>query len=122
MQDFPVDGRTRMVVNNGSAGMPNFRATTAGLITRFSADPRPPAGGLYGSLLGNGRVDAIPVAYDQAAWRRRFAANWPTGSAAYRSYAKRIVGGPDFALAEAVRFAEGSRDRAIDPHTSRQRS
>ncbi len=122
MQDFSIDGRTHVVVNNGSAGMPNFRATTAGLITRFSADPRPPAAGLYGSFVGNARVDAIPVTYDQAAWLRRFAANWPKGSAAYRSYAKRIVGGPDFALAEAVRLRERTTDRAIDPHTSRQRS
>jgi hypothetical protein len=122
MQDFSVGGRTRVVVNNGSAGMPNFRATPAGLITRFSADPRPPAAGLYGSFLGNARADAIPVNYDQAAWLRRFAANWPAGSAAYRSYAKRIAGGPDFALSEAVRLGERATDRAIDPHTSRQSS
>jgi hypothetical protein len=122
MQDFSVGGQSRMVVNNGSAGMPNFRATTAGLITRFSVDPRPPATGLYGSLLGNIRVDAIPVAYDHEAWLRRFAANWPTGSAAERSYAKRIADGPEFFLSEAVRLVEGTIDQAFASHTNRQNS
>lgn len=109
MQDFSIDGRTHVIVNNGSAGMPNFRANVAGLITRFSVDPRPPASGLYGTLLGNIRVDAIPVSYDQEAWSRRFAANWPEGSAADRSYAKRIVRGPDFSIDEAVRLHQQLR-------------
>lgn len=113
MQNFSVDGQTNLVVNNGSAGMPNFRGTTAGLITRFSTDPRPPENGLYGSIIGNVRVDAIPVDYDQPAWLRRFNANWPKGSPAYRSYAERIIGGPDFALVDAVRLDERITDRAI---------
>lgn len=106
MQDFSIDGRVHLVVNNGSAGMPNFQATIAGLITRFSADPRPPAGACYGRTLGDMRVDAIPVIYDQAAWLQRFHANWPPGSAAYRSYARRISDGPDFSLDEAARLRE----------------
>ena len=122
MQDFAIDGRPHLVVNNGSAGMPNFRATTAGLITRFSVDPRPPATGLYGSGLGNIRVDAIPVAYDQQSWLRRFAANWPKGSAAERSYSQRIVDGPDFSLAEAVRLGDGTIDQAFAARTNRRSS
>ncbi len=115
MQDFSVDGRTHVIVNNGSAGMPNFRASIAGLITRFSVDPRPPAGGLYASRLGNIRVDAIPVSYDQGVWSRRFAANWPEGSAAERCYAKRIVCGPDFSINEAVRLDFYSRESCTLP-------
>lgn len=106
MQDFSMDGGVCLVVNNGSAGMPNFRADLAGLITRFSTDPRPPASAYYGTVLGNIRVDAVPVVYDQAAWRRRFNNNWPAQSAAQRSYARRIAGGPDFSLAEAVRLGK----------------
>jgi len=110
MQDFSMDGQTHLVVNNGSAGMPNFRADPAGLITRFSTDPRPPPHAYYGTVLGNLRVDAIPVVYDQAAWLRRFNNNWPPESAAQRSYARRIAGGPDFSLSEAVRLGERSAE------------
>ena len=113
MRNFSVDGHTHLVVNNGSAGMPNFRGTTAGLITRISTDPRPPENGLYGSIIGNARVDAIPVDYDQPAWLRRFNANWPKGTPAYRSYAERIMDGPDFALVDAVGLDKRITDRAI---------
>lgn len=104
LQDFFIDGRRRVVINNGSAGMPNFGGVLAGLITRVAADPRVPAASLYGTELGSIRIDALAVAYDQKAWLRRFLASWPEGSAAHRSYFRRIAEGPRFALAQALRL------------------
>ena len=90
------------------------------MITRFSADPRPPANACYGTTLGDIRADAIPVIYDQAAWLQRFHANWPAGIAAYRSYAKRISDGPDFSLDQAARLREPAA-RAQPGDATRQR-
>lgn len=99
-----VDGEPRAIINNGSAGMPNFRGTEHGLITRISARPEPPPESLYGTTLGGVRLDALPTRHDAAAWRRRFLAAWPPGSAAHRSYYGRIVNGPAWHLADALRL------------------
>lgn len=104
LQDFMVDGRRRAVINNGSAGMPNFDGVLTGVMTRVAVDRRVPAASLYGIELGGIRVDALPVVYDHEAWRRRFLASWPEGSAAHRSYFHRIVAGPRFVLAQALRL------------------
>lgn len=102
MRDFVVDGRRRLIANNGAAGMPNFRNTTFGLLTRISERPEIPADSLYGTQLGPLRIDAIPIRYDQQAWLDRFLRNWPEGSPAHQSYFERIVSGPDFTPARAV--------------------
>jgi hypothetical protein len=102
-QGFLVDGRWHLLINNGAAGMPNFRGMTTGLITRISDQPAPPPASLYGAQVGGARFDAIPVAYDHAAWTERFLRNWPAGSAAHRSYFERIDRGPNFHLVQAIR-------------------
>lgn len=102
-QDFTVDGQPCLVINNGSAGMPNFLHTAYGLITRVSANPEPHPGSLYGINLGPVRCDALVVPFDRSAWLRRFERNWPPGSAAHVSYFKRIVEGPAFHVSEAIR-------------------
>ncbi|HZM33673.1 MAG TPA: hypothetical protein VFC18_04190 [Burkholderiales bacterium] len=51
-------------------------------------------------------VEAIPLRYDYAAWERVFLELWPEGSAAHRSYYKRITGGPSYDLVQAVREEE----------------
>jgi hypothetical protein len=38
VQCFVVDGRACLIINNGAAGIPNFRATHFGVLTRISAD------------------------------------------------------------------------------------
>jgi hypothetical protein len=98
-----VDDEPRAIINNGSAGMPNFRGTDYGLLTRVSARPEPPPDSLYGANLGGIRLDALPVRYDAAAWRRRFLATWPPGSAGYVSYYPRIMNGPAWSVQDAVR-------------------
>ena len=87
----------RAIINNGAAGMPNFRGERYGIATRISA--RPARNSLYGTRLGGLHVDAMALAYDFAAWEKRFLELWPEGSDAHRSYFERIRQGPDFELA-----------------------
>jgi hypothetical protein len=88
---FPGD---RVLVNNGAAGMPNFRGERYGIATRISVRPR--AGALYGARCEALYVDAMALRYDTAAWDKRFLELWPAGSAAHRSYFERIRQGPAF--------------------------
>lgn len=92
---FPLKGTTGMVINNGAAGMPNFKAQRFGLLTRIST--RPPTGEvLYGEIVSGVYVHALPIRYDHEAWRAAFLANWPEGSPAWVSYYQRIMQGPNF--------------------------
>lgn len=91
----------RILINNGAAGMPNFRGTRCGLATRISVFPG--TGFAYRENTAQLFVEALPVEYDAAAWERRFVAQWPHGSDAYRSYHERIVGGPRYRLEQALR-------------------
>jgi len=93
----------RVLANNGSAGMPNFRGNLAGLVTRISSVPSPRA--VYGSRAGALHVEAVPIDFDQAAWRETFLRQWPEGSDAWRSYHGRIVNGPSYRLEQALRSA-----------------
>lgn len=102
-QIFEGDRQARLVINNGSAGMPNFRNTQFGVATRISANTAIPQSSLYGVQLRTVRCDAIAIEYDHAAWVQRFRSQWPEGSPAERSYFGRILHGPDFSITEAVR-------------------
>jgi hypothetical protein len=90
----------RILVNNGAAGMPNFKEERYGIATRISV--RRSDGALYRARNGNVVVEAMPLRYDIAAWERRFLEQWPAGSAAHRSYYERIIGGPGYTLREAA--------------------
>ena len=92
-----------VVVNNGSAGMPNFAGTEYGLATRISVAPHSKA--LYRSRVGPLHVEAIPIDYDAAAWRAVFLAQWPEGSDAHASYWRRITHGPRYGVDLALRAA-----------------
>ncbi len=89
--------------NNGAAGMPNFAGTRFGVITRVATTPATMPAALYGTQIDGLHVDALTVAYDQAQWQREFAANWPEGSAAHRSYQQRIAAGPRYGINQAMR-------------------
>jgi len=91
----------RVIINNGAAGMPNFNGTRFGLATRISLTASTLA--LYGEKAKNLFVEAIPLDYDAAAWERRFLEQWPAGSDAHCSYHERIVHGPRYSVAEALR-------------------
>lgn len=95
-------GDGTMLVNNGAAGMPNFRAMPWGLATRISLFPGPDP--LYFARCGEVYVEAVALAYDNPAWQDRFLTQWPPGSAAHRSYWDRIVNGPPYEVAQALRL------------------
>ena len=101
-----------VVINSGAAGLPNFRDTRFGVITRISATP--PTNALYGTRVEDVYVDAIPVHYDHNAWREAFLSNWPPGSAAYPGYLDRIDSGPAYTLQQAIR-------RKVSPKLARRR-
>jgi hypothetical protein len=92
-----------VLINNGSAGMPNFRGMTSGLASRISVTPsRNP---FYWTRCGAVFVEAIVLPYDNRAWQERFLAQWPAGTDAHASYWERITRGPRYEVAQAVRPA-----------------
>ena len=96
-----AQGHHGVVVNNGAAGMPNFRDKPGGLLTRISMHPSPHPG-LYGERLDGVFIDSLQINYDRALWQASFLTNWPPGSDAYQSYFSRIVHGPDYTLVRAT--------------------
>jgi hypothetical protein len=96
-------GLRRLVINNGSAGLPNFTGTSFGVITRLSSSPQPPADSLYGISIDGLRCDAVALAFDLDWWRTRFVAQWPPDSPAYERYYTRITQGTPLRLRQAIR-------------------
>ena len=87
-----VSERSRVVVNNGSAGMGNLLSDPRGLITRigFSSPVAEPVAGIERHGL---HVSLLPVTYSLAAWLPEFDRLWSAGSAASISYRNRIIRG-----------------------------
>ena len=102
---LPVTYRSAggLIANNGAAGMPNFRGTRYGLLTRIATAPR--ADALYAERIGPVVVETLAVRYDHERWCAHFDRLWPAGSPAAVSYRKRITAGPGYELAQAVRRA-----------------
>jgi hypothetical protein len=97
-------GSARWILNNGAAGMPNFRGDTAGLLTRIAVEPFAGPEKRFGVEMGRGvMAEAIAIDIDARAWRARFQAQWPSGSDAHQSYFDRIVRGPAYDPVDAVR-------------------
>jgi hypothetical protein len=91
-----------VLVNNGAAGMPNFRGTMYGLASRISLFPNRDA--VYSIRQRGVFIEAIPLRYDSRAWQECFLAQWPAGSDAHRSYWDRIVSGPRYEIEQALRL------------------
>lgn len=108
LQRFRAAGRDRYVINNGAAGLPNFRGARYGLATRVSKWPAHPGQVLYGAQCEGFHLDALPVRYDHDAWLQRFARAWPPGSPAAESYAARLADGPDLLPEQAQRLSNGA--------------
>jgi hypothetical protein len=108
----PQSGARVLAINNGAAGMPNFRGETGGLITRISVLP-PPFATRHGTRMpgavhdgaGGVHVHAVDLRWPADAWMHRFREWWPQDSDACRSYGSRIAHGPAFDPAQADRLA-----------------
>jgi hypothetical protein len=103
LQSFEASPGACAIINNGAAGMPNFRGTRYGIATRISVRPSR-AASVYGTRVEGVCVDALPLHFDAAAWTAHFLARWPTGSDAHASYFSRIADGPRFAPRQALRL------------------
>jgi hypothetical protein len=101
LQEFAASRGKALVVNNGAAGMPNFRGARFGVATRIALTPSPDA--LYGARIRDAHIEAIPVRYTHEAWLAEFDRLWPPGSAASLSYRKRIAWGPEYGIEQALR-------------------
>jgi hypothetical protein len=102
-QDFLVGRRRHLVINNGAAGLANFRRSTCGVITRLSRHDEAPPDSLYGIRVGSLRCDALPVDFDLDRWIDRFIGQWPPRSPGYDAYFARITRGTDLRLEQAAR-------------------
>lgn len=87
-----VGRRTRLVANNGAAGMGNLRGDPRGLITRIGAS-EPVVAPVAGLERDGLRVSLVPVDYDRDAWLASFDRLWPAGSPAALSYRQRLLAG-----------------------------
>jgi hypothetical protein len=105
MMDFATHHGAGIVVNNGAAGLPNFGGTQHGVITRIGIAPSPNAS-LYGTRAHAVHIDALAIHYDSQRWRDDFDRNWPDGSPAHMSYARRIAQGPQYRIEEACRLRD----------------
>ncbi len=101
LRDFALEGGRLTVINNGTAGMPNFAGHRCGLITRIGTSPSPRRP-LYGTKRDGVHIDALALDYDHDVFSTRFLKRWPPGSPAYKSYHRRIETGPDYSLARAM--------------------
>ncbi|MAM88309.1 hypothetical protein [Allohahella sp. A8] len=88
-----VDGRPRVVCNNGAAGMGNFENDWRGLVTRVAVQARSHAEALGTVHLQDLVIELLPVAFAMEPWRARFLRNWPEQSDAWLSYNSRILKG-----------------------------
>ena len=96
----------RWVLNNGSAGMPNFSGDGAGLLTRVALRPFDGPQRRFGVRQGDVFIDAIAIDTDAAQAHARFLSQWSEGSDAHASYFHRIAHGPDYRVDDAIRFEE----------------
>lgn len=101
---LPMAGRpiAPVVLNNGAAGLPNFKGRLDGLLTRLSVRPFTGPERLFGQRCGDLHADAIRIPIDQHAWCEQFLRQWPAGSDAHRSYWQRISQGPAYDEAQAL--------------------
>jgi len=101
LREFDLPAGRMTIVNNGSAGMPNFAGTRFGVVSRIGVTPSPHQP-IYGLIRDGLYIDALPLAYDHGAFAERFLARWPQNSPAHLSYYRRITCGPDYTLAQAA--------------------
>ena len=104
LHDTALPNGRLTVINNGAAGMPNFKGTRHGLISRIATTPSPHEA-VYGLKRDGVHIDALAVGYEHGQFLDRFLARWPAGTPAHLSYARRILEGPAYTVALALASA-----------------
>ena len=101
---LPKAGRpiAPLVLNNGAAGLPNFKGQADGLLTRISVRPFVGPERCFGQCCGDLHADAITIPINPKIWGQQFLRQWPPGSDAHLSYWQRISQGPDYDEAQAL--------------------
>lgn len=104
----PMPGRTfaPIVLNNGAAGMPDFRGDGAGLLTRIAVRAFKGPEQRFGLVREGIHMDAVAIPFDPQRWAQQFLQQWPEGSDAHASYWQRIAHGPAYELVDALHTAE----------------
>ena len=97
-------GKYSWILNNGSAGMPNFFGDKAGLLTRVALTPFEGSQKRCGVIEEEIFMDLIGIEFDFDESQRRFRKDWPEGSDAYKSYFTRLTEGPKYNQNQVVRF------------------
>ena len=100
---FSEQRRSGWVLNNGAAGMPNFRDDFAGLLTRISLQPFNGTQSRASVKFEDVFIDAIGIETDKDLRVKQFLSNWPPASDAHESYFSRIVSGPDYSSSQVIR-------------------
>jgi hypothetical protein len=95
--------RSGWVLNNGAAGMPNFKDDFAGLLTRISLKPFKGTQSRASVKFQGVFIDAIGIETDKDLRVKQFLLNWPQASDAHESYFSRIVSGPDYSPSQVIR-------------------
>lgn len=103
MQAIGQSKQSGWIVNNGSAGMPNFEGNPAGLVARIATHPYGGRASLAHVETNCLHMDLLAIDFDQAKWQDMFLSMWPTGSHAHHSYWKRITQGPGYRPSQVVR-------------------
>lgn len=88
------------VINNGSAGLPEYKDMIFGLVNRISTTKHPDA--LYRAEVKGAYIEAVPVRYDNDTFISWFDSIWEEGSPAAKSYRPRAIAGPDTVISDAV--------------------
>ncbi len=109
----------RTLVNNGAAGMPNFRNELAGVVTRISTIPLSAQSDqrlkelrvrvLHQRQQAGVWVESIAIDYDVEQWWQLFVSRWPQGSDAHASYGERIQRGCSVTVQQAYPSLAGRR-------------
>ncbi len=100
----PSGPNSRWVLNNGAAGMPNFKGNPAGHYTCISHRAMNGGASNLGIHTGSVFVDLVAIETDPMAMQAQFLRHWPEGSNAYRSYYGRLCDGPAHAEHQVIRL------------------
>lgn len=85
-----INNKNFVVLNNGSAGMPNFSEFAVGLVGRISTTAHEKA--LYRSRIKDVYVELVMLRYDKSEFIKYFERIWSDDSPASISYKARILG------------------------------